>query len=177
MLVKKAIYFAAEKHEGQRRKGSDLPYIVHPMTVMYLITKYKGTSKNVENLQCAALCHDLLEDTECSYLELEREFNPMVASLVMELTSDNEMIKEMGKNQYLMQKMVNMSKYAFVLKLIDRLANVSDKPKKKYLRDTINMIHYLHDNREDLTSRQVDIMEEIQIICLNGLDEEGLDYI
>ena len=115
MLVIKAIGFAAEKHKGQERRGSGLPYVTHPIIVMELIQKYKSDSVRLNELKCAALLHDVLEDTECTYKELEREFGPLVASLVIELTSDEEMIEKMGKKEYIKQKMFNMSKYAFIL--------------------------------------------------------------
>jgi len=165
MLVVKALNFAAEKHKGQFRRESGLPYIVHPVAVMHLISKYKGNSKHWEELQCAALLHDTLEDTQCTYTEIEREFGAMVASIVMELTSDSEKIKELGKNEYLKQKMLKMSNYAFIIKLVDRLANVSDSPKPKYILDTINMVDFLRENRVNLTKRQGKILDEIEKIC------------
>ena len=82
------------------------------------------------------------EDTFCSYIEIEREFGPLVASIVMELTSDEESIEKMGKNEYLKNKMVNMSKYALTLKLVDRLANILDTPKQKYIQDTLVLLTY-----------------------------------
>jgi len=162
MLVPKAIHFAAEKHKNQERRGTGLPYIVHPVTVMYLVSKFKGNSKNLENLLCAAVLHDVLEDTKCTYLELERNFNPMVASLVMELTNDDEEIKRVGKNEYLKVKMVGMSNYAFILKLLDRLANISDKPTNKYLHNTMELMLHIFENREELTSTQLNVINEIQ---------------
>lgn len=166
MLVIKAIQFAAQKHFGQERNDTYLPYIVHPMTVMHLTSKYKKDSKNLENLQCAALLHDTLEDTDCSYSELEREFNPMVASIVLELTNDDEKIKELGKNEYLKGKMIGMSKYAFLLKLIDRLANVSDTPRIKYVENTLDMMTNLRNNRKGLTATQLRVISEIEKVCL-----------
>jgi len=160
-LVIKAIQFAGEKHKGQERKVSGLPYILHPVTVMELVQIFKGDSKNIENLKCAALLHDTLEDCECSYMELEREFNPMVASIVMELTSDSKATKDLGKNEYLKWKMSNMSKYALTLKLLDRLSNVMDNPKKKYLEDTKELIEFL-DNVRELNSTQKQIVEFIK---------------
>lgn len=173
MLVIKAIEFAAKKHKGQERRGSGLPYIVHPVAVMHLISKYKRDSKHWAELQCAALLHDTLEDTECTYTELEREFGPLVASIVMELTSDEEMIKQMGKNEYLIDKMLKMSKYAFILKLVDRLANVSDQPREKYVHNTIVMMETLLEKREDLTNTQRTIINEISRVCSNYINNKG----
>lgn len=39
MAIQKAIIFATLKHEGQKRKGTDIPYIVHPMEVMQILTE------------------------------------------------------------------------------------------------------------------------------------------
>lgn len=172
MLVAKALHFAATKHKKQKRKGSGLPYIVHPVLVMYLLTKYKGNSKNVEALICAALLHDTIEDTDCTYAELEREFGPLVASLVMELTSDEEEIERIGKTAYLKKKLVGMSSYAFTLKLLDRLANVSDNPSDKYLESTLEILKHVNKNREYISDLQYRIMEDIRTVCREGL---GMD--
>ncbi len=165
LLVQKAIKFAAEKHNGQIRKKSGLPYIVHPFSVMQLVLKYKGNSKNIENLQCAALLHDTVEDTETTFSELEREFNPMIASIVIELTSDDVMIQKIGKNDYLKNKMLGMSNYAFILKLLDRFDNILDNPTEKYVQDTKNMMFHLLNNKTNLTERQKLIINEILAKC------------
>lgn len=169
MLVVRAINFAAEKHKGQERRGSGLPYVTHPIIVSHLIAKYKSNSKHLEELQCAALLHDTLEDTECTYTEIEREFGPLVAAIVIELTSDDEIIKTIGKNEYLKTKMIKMSKYAFILKLIDRLSNVCDKPSDKYVKDTIELMEYIKANRIDLTNRQSSIIIDIELECHNKI--------
>jgi len=170
MEILEAINFAAEKHKGQVRKGSGLPYILHPIAVSHLILKYK-VSKHITELQIAAILHDVLEDTECSYSEIEDKFGFLVASIVMELTSSNEQIALLGKNKYLMQKMVLMSKYAFILKLIDRLTNVSDQPAKKYLEDTIVMMKFVKENREDLSKTQLKIISKIETVCKTKLEK------
>lgn len=173
MLVLKAIQFAAHKHKGQERRGSGLPYVTHPIIVMELVQHYKGTSKHIEELKCAALLHDVLEDTECTYAEIEREFGPLVASLVMELTSDEVRLKEIGKNEYLKQKMLKMSQYAFTLKLLDRLSNIMDGPREGYVKKTLNMMSYLLHHREELTERQKGIIDDIQTACYKFQEKEA----
>jgi guanosine-3',5'-bis(diphosphate) 3'-pyrophosphohydrolase len=172
MLVLKAIQFASEKHKGQVRRGSGLPYVTHPIIVMELVQKYKGTSKHIDELKCAALLHDTLEDTDCTYQEIEREFGPLTASLVMELTSDDVMVKKLGKNEYLKLKMSRMSQYAFTLKLLDRLSNILDQPGESYAKKTIKLISFLREERKELTERQIGIMNDIQDACNKFL--EGL---
>lgn len=166
MLVIKAINFAFEKHKGQERRGNELPYVIHPVIVSQLIAKYKSGSSKLDELQCAGLLHDVLEDTQCDKNELEREFGPLVASIVVELTSDPVMLKALGKNEYLKQKMIKMSKYAFIIKLIDRLSNILDSPGEDYVNKTLNMMNFLLANREDITERQITIINDIQRACL-----------
>lgn len=163
MLVLNAIKFASEKHKGQKRKFSGLPYVTHPIIVMELIQKYKGNSKHINELKCAALLHDTIEDTETTYFEIEKDFGSLVASIVQELTSDEKEINKIGKNKYLMNKMTTMSKYAFVLKLLDRYSNILDNPTEKYKKDTVEMMNFLLKNRKDLTERQKKIIKEIKI--------------
>ena len=161
MIVIKAITFAAEKHKGQKRRETKLPYITHPLIVSYLLTKYKK-SKDLESLIVASILHDTLEDTKTTIQELSNEFSPMIAGLVVELTSDDEQIKLLGKNEYLKIKMVGMSNYALVIKLCDRLSNIIDAPSAKYKKDTEDLLKYLIDKR-DLTGTQMNIVNDITV--------------
>lgn len=147
LMVIKALDLAAEAHRGQERKGTGLPYIVHPITVSYLLLKYK-ISKKIEDLMCATILHDTIEDTGITFLDIATQFSPLTATLVQELTSDLEEIKLIGKLEYLKKKMVSMSSYGLVLKLLDRLANVMDMPTEKTRKDTIELLNCIVDNRK-----------------------------
>lgn len=161
--ILKAIQFATRKHRGQRRKVSGAPYITHPILVSYLVAKYKA-SKRFEELIAAALLHDTLEDTKTTFQELARHFSPLVVTLVQELTSDEQQIKKLGKNEYLKRKLVGLSSYALTLKLIDRLANVKDSPTEKYVRDTVELINHLRRYRR-LSKTQAQIAFDIDAAC------------
>jgi len=174
MKILKAIQFASTKHKGQVRRVSELPYITHPIVVMELVQKYKGSSKHIEELKCSALLHDTLEDTDTSYFELEREFGSMVASLVLELSSDKEKIKEIGKHPYIKEKMLGMSQYALTLKLLDRFSNILDEPGKNYTKKTVELMEYLMNNRKDITKRQQMIIGHI-VDYINGLSLDVID--
>lgn len=77
-------------------------------------------------LLSSAYLHNILEDAKLTYDDLVRLFGNSIASLVLELTNDKEMVKLIGKTNYLSIKMKSMSSYALCLKLYDRLDNVSD---------------------------------------------------
>lgn len=160
MMYLKALEFAAKKHEGQVRRGNGIPYVCHPISVAYILQTHKE-SKVIDELMCAAVLHDTLEDTDTNFDELQKEFSPLIASLVLELTSDPEQIKEIGKNEYLIKKMCGMSSYALVIKLADRLSNVRDNPSDSYCVDTENMIEALS-NRRMLSASQESLIREIE---------------
>lgn len=155
--IEKVLAYASSKHSGQYRDDGS-PYIIHPIRVAELIKKYKS-SKNIEILLAGALLHDVLEDTYTSYKEIVENFGEVVASLVMEVTSASFMPRLVGKNIYLAHKMLHMSNYALVIKMADRLDNITDlkgvnldKIKRTYF-DTKFLLGYLKDKRE-LTSTQ-----------------------
>jgi hypothetical protein len=162
-MILKAINFATSKHEGKKRKGSGEPYIVHSIMVSYILAEYKQ-SKNIEELVCAALLHDTLEETETTFNEIVNEFTPLVASLVMELTSDGALIKQIGKNEYLKIKLCGISNYGLILKFADLLGHISYNPSIKMVDDAIDLINHVRKNRK-LTSAQESIAMDILAKC------------
>ena len=159
-LVIKALGFAKAKHSGQVRKVSGSEYYLHPVAVSYIVACYKR-SKHLDELLAASLLHDTLEDTDTTFVELATEFTPLVASLVLELSNDVERIKEVGKLEYQKKKFVGISNYGLIIKLADRLHNVSDSPTTKMIADTQEMMAFLKINRT-LTGTQTQLVQEIE---------------
>ncbi|MCH5313819.1 MAG: bifunctional (p)ppGpp synthetase/guanosine-3',5'-bis(diphosphate) 3'-pyrophosphohydrolase [Helicobacter sp.] len=87
--VQKAIDVSMSAHEGQFRK-SGIPYVVHPICVACIVAFYGGD----EIMLCAALLHDVVEDTLCSLEEVQREFDWDVGHLVDALTKIVEIRSE-----------------------------------------------------------------------------------
>lgn len=150
--MKKALEYATKAHFGQTR-SDNTPYINHPERVAALVKKYK-ISHNLDALIAAALLHDTIEDTNTTFEDLKKMFGGLVASLVQELTSDKEEIARVGKTEYLSQKMKKMSSYALVIKLADRLDNVSDLKtaktdawRQKYKKETLSVLNYIEKER------------------------------
>ncbi len=147
-----ALAYATKAHDGQTRSDGS-PYIKHPERVAQSVEKFKR-SHNLDALISAAYLHDTIEDTNTTHEDLERMFGGLVASLVQELTSDKDKVKELGKTRYLSDKMAKMSSYALVIKLADRLDNVQDiktaKSKKwrdRYKQETMDVLDYIEKNR------------------------------
>ena len=78
MLIHKAIEFAAVKHRNQARKGTDTPYIVHPMEVMYLLAE-NGCD---ETVVAAGLLHKTVEDAGGTLEESEEKIGKKKAGNV-----------------------------------------------------------------------------------------------
>jgi (p)ppGpp synthase/HD superfamily hydrolase len=124
-MVKKALRFATIAHRGQKRKYIDMEYIKHPVETCNLLHEYTDGDIKDEIL-CAALLHDVVEDTDYGLDDIGSEFNPEVVSLVYELTTIKKDQKKVGKKKYLLDKMNNMSEDALTIKLADRLSNIGD---------------------------------------------------
>ena len=77
-LINKVLRIAALYHEGQKRKGKEVPYIVHPVEVAMILQK-NGIE---EDLIASGLLHDTLEDTEMTEEELREHFNNRILKLV-----------------------------------------------------------------------------------------------
>lgn len=63
-LLNKMLVLATNRHAGQFDRGGN-PYILHPLKVMYYL------KSDDEELQCIALAHDLIEDTDTTFAELQ----------------------------------------------------------------------------------------------------------
>ena len=121
-------YFAKGRHAHQARKGSGFPYFVHPRGVAWLVKKYGGTISQIN----AAFGHDLLEDTETSFEEIAViSGSEETAELVLELTNNRHIIEEMGKTEYMTEKLLKLSKDALLIKLADMVYNSYDQPAEK----------------------------------------------
>lgn len=83
-MIHKAIEFAAIKHKSQRRKGTDTPYIVHPMEVYGIL----AANECEEETLIAGILHDILEDTDTGIEEIINIFGNAVAELVMGESED-----------------------------------------------------------------------------------------
>ena len=78
VLLNKAIVFATEAHEGQFRKGTHIPYILHPIEAAAIV----GTMTTDDEIIAGAVLHDVVEDTDTTVDEIKELFGKRVAELV-----------------------------------------------------------------------------------------------
>lgn len=128
-LIKKAIDYAVEKHDGQNRKSGE-PYITHPLNVAITVLDWTLDAQTI----CGALLHDVVEDTNSTIDEIQEIFGDEISFLVEAVTkvstfsNTNRSVQAYNKNNlsYLLQVFMSMAKDIRVMfiKIADRLHNM-----------------------------------------------------
>ena len=122
--IKKAYLYAENKHKNQYRKSGE-PYIIHPLHVAYTLAKLGLDTQTI----CAALLHDVVEDTDACYGDIEKNFGTEIAQIVEGVTKITELFKSVEEKQAenynkmfgAMEKDIRI----IILKLADRLHNIN----------------------------------------------------
>ncbi len=140
-LVLKAFEFANEAHKNVRRRSGE-PYILHPIAVAKIVVSEIGLGcKSI----CAALLHDVVEDTDFTVEDIARHFGDKIASLVDGLTKikvaldDNKDATSLqAENFKRILLTLNDDVRIVLIKMADRLHNVRTiQYMPEYKRDKI----------------------------------------
>lgn len=130
MKLHEAIQFACVAHEGQMRKGTKIPYIVHPFEVAQILTDAGAE----EDVIIAGLLHDTLEDTGTSKEELEQRFGKRVRMLVEDCTQEEGKSWEERKQNYVNYLETKATLDNLMISCADKLANLRST-KANYLQE------------------------------------------
>ena len=123
-LLTRAYHFSEHSHQGQQRASGE-PYLSHPLEVARLLVDFKMDVTTV----IAGLLHDVLEDTEATKADLQREFGVEIADLVDGVTKIGKLAfssREERQAENFRKMLVAMARDIRVLmiKLADRLHNM-----------------------------------------------------
>ena len=77
-MIDEAVRFAAKAHKDMVRKGNGQPYIFHPLEVLGLVSLLTLD----DEVLCAAILHDTVEDTDTTIKDIRETFGPRVAAMV-----------------------------------------------------------------------------------------------
>ena len=130
--IMKAYNYAKEKHGDQCRKSGE-PYIIHPLQVAYILADIGLDEATI----CAALLHDVVEDTDTTHEDLVNEFGEEVAEMVAGVTKLGELKYPISNEERQVENyrkmFLAMGKdiRVIIIKLADRLHNLRTL---KYLR-------------------------------------------
>lgn len=123
-LILSAAQFAASKHRHQRRKDTKAsPYINHPLALAYVLSNEAGIVD--EEVICAVLLHDTIEDTDTTAEELGQRFGQRIASIVLEVTDDKTLPK-LQRKALQIEHAAHSSHAAKLVKLADKICNLRD---------------------------------------------------
>ncbi len=144
-LVEKAYSYASDKHKYQTRQSGE-PYLTHPVHVANIIADLELDVQAI----CAALLHDVVEDTEASYEDIVAEFGETIAMLVDGVTKlgkiptnsqEEQQIENLRKMFFAMAKDIRV----IVIKLADRLHNIQtlgfmpEEKQRRIARETLEV--------------------------------------
>ena len=141
MNIAKIHELAEKYHNGQFRKDGKTPYIFHPLKVCDYLYSLGFTNKSLfEELDnhdftyyAVALMHDLLEDTKVSEQEILDVSNIYVGGCVKKLTYSKNDDNPFSKFNYL-KEITECGDLVFIVKCLDRIANVEDFIKEGNLK-------------------------------------------
>jgi len=177
--IYRAYLFGAEAHEGQTRKTGE-PYIFHPLAVAYLL----GLMRMDTQTLCAALLHDVIEDTGISKEKLTTEFGEQVAELVdgvSKLSSMQFPTREQAQAANFQKMLLAMSRdlRVIIVKLADRLHNMRTlgamtlEAQRRIARETLE-IYVPIANRLGMNTLRIEL-EELSFAMLYPLRYQVLD--
>lgn len=117
------IAVASRAHDGHYRKGSGVPYISHPMSVMLIV----ASVTNDEDVLLAALFHDILEDVPENYsrAEMEDEFGPRVVTIVESVTKDSSLSSWQERADAYLEQLSRGSEESIIVAAADKFHNLS----------------------------------------------------
>lgn len=125
----KAIKFATKTHEvyqKQKRKGKDIPYIIHPLTVGIILAQIGSSEETI----IAGILHDTIEDSpedkKVSMEMLEEKFGKNVAQGVLSVTETDKKLSWEERKREALEHIQNFSQNSLLIKSADIIANVSE---------------------------------------------------
>lgn len=136
-IIKRAYSFAKEAHKGIRRRSGE-PYILHPIAVAKIVSQEIGLGSTSI---CAALLHDVVEDTEYTVEDIEMNFGKKIALIVDGLTKISGGIfgdRASAQAENFRKLLLTMAEdiRVILIKMADRLHNMrtlgSMLPSKQY---------------------------------------------
>lgn len=162
--MQRAIRFMVRTHEGyqkQKRKGKDVPYLVHPLTVALILAR-AGAS---EDLIIAGILHDTIEDSveekKVSHHMLEERFGVAVADLVESVTEQPKDVPWDERKQEALEHIDTFTNDSVLLKSADVIANNSELL-EDYAKDGEETFERFNASKEKTVGHTLRIIEKLR---------------
>lgn len=115
-----AIEFAARAHSGQYRKGTRIPYIVHPLAVARILIEHDAP----DDVVVAAVLHDVVEDTRVTLPEIRAAFGDTIAGLVQAMSEPDRSDTWENRKRDTLTFMETAPQEVLLIKVADQLDNI-----------------------------------------------------
>lgn len=176
--IKRAYALADSAHEGQMRSSGE-KYITHPLSVADILLDYHMDTDTI----CAALLHDVVEDTDTSLDDVKKQFGEDVALMVDGVTKIGQVplnTKEEQHAENIRKILMAMSKdiRVIIIKLADRLHNMRTlyaRPPHKQRKTSLETMNFYAPIAHRLGMS--DVKEEMESIAIHYLDPYGCKEI
>lgn len=176
--IRRAYELADAAHEGQMRSSGE-KYITHPLSVASILLDYHMDTDTI----CAALLHDVVEDTDTSLEEIRKQFGEDVALMVDGVTKIGQVplnTKEEQQAENIRKILMAMSKdiRVIIIKLADRLHNMRTlyaRPPHKQRKTSLETMNFYAPIAHRLGMS--DVKEEMESIAIHYLDPYGCQEI
>ena len=162
--IEYAIYYATKAHKNQRRKIEDVDMIFHPFTVGMLLQR-NGCD---ENIVAAGILHDVVEDTEHSFEDIEKEFGKRVMEYVYDASEPDKSLEWEERKEHTIEHIKNAPLGSKLIVACDKISNLED------LEDCIEL--YGEEKAWSALKRKKDKQKwyytSVYESCIEGVDKE-----
>lgn len=164
-------FLKAQKFHGNQKRVSGVPYILHPISVAYILAELGMDSQCI----VAAILHDVVEDTSADIKDIKNEFGEEISKLVDGVTKfkiiDSSAEEQHTRNVRKMMIAMSQDIRVIIIKLADRLNNmrtIACMPEKKRRRKSFENMELFVPIAHRLGIRSV--KEELEDLSLKYLD-------
>ena len=119
-MIFTAIEFATKAHRGQYRKGTRIPYIIHPLNVAKILIEQDCANEVV----VAGLLHDTVEDTPVTLSDIHNAFGPTVTALVKASSEPDRSDMWENRKQHTLDFLKTAPREVLLISCADKLDNI-----------------------------------------------------
>ena len=160
--IEYAIYYATKAHKGQKRKMEDVDMIFHPFTVGMILQR----NGQDEEVVAAGILHDVVEDTEKTFEDIEKDFGKKIRDYVYDASEPDKTLPWKDRKEHTINHIKNAPLGSKLIVACDKIRNLEDALAniKKYGKDNV-----LSRNPEEQRWYYTSVYES----CIYGVDKNN----
>ena len=176
--IKEAIRVAIRVHEldqKQKRKGKDIPYIIHPLIVGLILARISRD----EDVVVAGILHDTIEDSvdtkKVTIATIKKRFGDEVARMVGDVTEKNRNVPWVERKKQNVKKIADLPKDSLLIKAADTIANCTELI-ADFRREGDDTFRRFNVPKGNLVEHYVEVIEAIRKAWPSHPLRSDLDY-